>query len=371
MSQTENGAASTSDRTEAKGGQRSEEFDLQTVRNVLNHISAVADLLPALEQQEAYDELREKLLRRLDGCARRLERTDTTREKLTIMEEMKASEIYYDLQLVEHANQLPLLHVARTVFSLSEKRTADRAPAKAPRPMRRKNASSALTSLRRLERERDRQSPSLVKTPQPASAAAAASTTAEPANDGDCPPNQASSVKKYKRRSQYRIEKEKPEKAEKEKDRNTDEDPPTVAESITATAQASSAAENNGHHSPDAKTTRKRAAAVVAAVSVAEHINPRASSPRKRAVLNSRRSITPANADTKEDMADEDEPTYCLCERVSFGDMICCDNTRCPVEWFHFECVNIKIKPKGKKWFCPLCRGEKTTVMKSSLQPKR
>ncbi|KAH7718060.1 hypothetical protein AAVH_14471 [Aphelenchoides avenae] len=163
---TENGAASTSDRTEAKGAHRSEEFDLQTVRNVLNHISAVADLLPALEQQEAYDELREKLLRRLDGCARRLERADTTREKLTIMEEMKASEIYYDLQLVEHANQLPLLHVARTVFSLSEKRTADRAPAKAPRPMRRKNASSALTSLRRLERERDRQSPSLQPPPQ-------------------------------------------------------------------------------------------------------------------------------------------------------------------------------------------------------------
>lgn len=66
-----------------------------------------------------------------------------------------------------------------------------------------------------------------------------------------------------------------------------------------------------------------------------------------------------------------DEPTYCLCEQVSFGDMICCDYSKCPIEWFHFSCVNIKIKPKGKKWFCPLCRGDKQTVLKSSLHSKR
>uniref|UniRef100_A0A914H353 Zinc finger PHD-type domain-containing protein n=1 Tax=Globodera rostochiensis TaxID=31243 RepID=A0A914H353_GLORO len=41
---------------------------------------------------------------------------------------------------------------------------------------------------------------------------------------------------------------------------------------------------------------------------------------------------------------DEAEPTYCLCERVSFGEMICCDYELCSVEWFHFACVNIKSK---------------------------
>ncbi|KAL3108059.1 hypothetical protein niasHT_018221 [Heterodera trifolii] len=62
------------------------------------------------------------------------------------------------------------------------------------------------------------------------------------------------------------------------------------------------------------------------------------------------------------------EPTYCLCEQVSFGEMICCDYELCSVEWFHFACVNIKSKPKGKKWFCPLCRfNDKANMLKPEL----
>ncbi|XP_039251951.2 inhibitor of growth protein 1-like [Styela clava] len=51
---------------------------------------------------------------------------------------------------------------------------------------------------------------------------------------------------------------------------------------------------------------------------------------------------------------DPDEPTYCLCQQVSFGQMIGCDNMKCPIEWFHFSCVRLTHKPKGK-WFCPDC----------------
>lgn len=58
-----------------------------------------------------------------------------------------------------------------------------------------------------------------------------------------------------------------------------------------------------------------------------------------------------------------DEPTYCLCEQVFFGEMIGCDNDLCPIEWFHFSCVNIVHKPKGR-WYCPRCRGDRTNVMK-------
>uniref|UniRef100_A0A915CCV0 PHD-type domain-containing protein n=3 Tax=Parascaris univalens TaxID=6257 RepID=A0A915CCV0_PARUN len=61
-----------------------------------------------------------------------------------------------------------------------------------------------------------------------------------------------------------------------------------------------------------------------------------------------------------------DEPTYCLCEQISFGEMIGCDNEKCLVEWFHFECVQLKVKPKGK-WYCPMCRGDRFNVLKSSL----
>lgn len=60
---------------------------------------------------------------------------------------------------------------------------------------------------------------------------------------------------------------------------------------------------------------------------------------------------------------DPDEPTYCLCDQVSYGEMIGCDNDDCEIEWFHFNCVGLSNKPKGK-WFCPNCRGDKPTVMK-------
>lgn len=46
----------------------------------------------------------------------------------------------------------------------------------------------------------------------------------------------------------------------------------------------------------------------------------------------------------------DDEPTYCLCNKVSFGQMIECDNEACFIEWFHFSCVQLKRAPKGK-WY--------------------
>ncbi|KAK9823528.1 hypothetical protein WJX72_003426 [[Myrmecia] bisecta] len=53
---------------------------------------------------------------------------------------------------------------------------------------------------------------------------------------------------------------------------------------------------------------------------------------------------------------DPTEPVYCICQRVSFGEMIACDNPDCPVEWFHYECVGISPDdpPKGK-WYCTDC----------------
>ncbi|KAI4458584.1 inhibitor of growth protein [Holotrichia oblita] len=36
---------------------------------------------------------------------------------------------------------------------------------------------------------------------------------------------------------------------------------------------------------------------------------------------------------------DPNEPRYCLCNQVSYGDMVACDNEDCPSEWFHYPCV--------------------------------
>ncbi|KAF0767666.1 inhibitor of growth protein 4-like [Aphis craccivora] len=55
---------------------------------------------------------------------------------------------------------------------------------------------------------------------------------------------------------------------------------------------------------------------------------------------------------------DPNEPKYCLCKQVSYGDMISCDNpdvSICSIEWFHFGCVKLPTNSK-KKWFCPNCK---------------
>lgn len=53
--------------------------------------------------------------------------------------------------------------------------------------------------------------------------------------------------------------------------------------------------------------------------------------------------------------------------QISFGEMILCDNDLCPIEWFHFSCVQLVSKPKGK-WFCPNCRGDRVNMMKPKAQ---
>lgn len=49
-----------------------------------------------------------------------------------------------------------------------------------------------------------------------------------------------------------------------------------------------------------------------------------------------------------------DDKKYCLCQNVSFGDMVACDNQNCPFEWFHWGCVGLKSEPNGT-WYCPAC----------------
>ncbi|QBM88490.1 chromatin modification-related protein YNG2 [Metschnikowia aff. pulcherrima] len=53
---------------------------------------------------------------------------------------------------------------------------------------------------------------------------------------------------------------------------------------------------------------------------------------------------------------DADNNLYCFCQRVSFGEMIGCDNDDCKYEWFHWECVGITSPPNDDEiWYCPDC----------------
>lgn len=51
------------------------------------------------------------------------------------------------------------------------------------------------------------------------------------------------------------------------------------------------------------------------------------------------------------DVDDPNEPRYCYCNRVSFGEMVGCDGEQCKIEWFHLECVGLRSAPKNCK--CP------------------
>ncbi|KAF8838624.1 hypothetical protein BDN67DRAFT_933447 [Paxillus ammoniavirescens] len=50
----------------------------------------------------------------------------------------------------------------------------------------------------------------------------------------------------------------------------------------------------------------------------------------------------------------EDKELYCFCQKLSYGEMIACDNSDCPYQWFHLPCVNLK-QPLPERWFCADC----------------
>ncbi|TEB36056.1 hypothetical protein FA13DRAFT_1727613 [Coprinellus micaceus] len=51
---------------------------------------------------------------------------------------------------------------------------------------------------------------------------------------------------------------------------------------------------------------------------------------------------------------EKSEELYCYCNRVSFGDMIACDNPSCTLEWFHLGCAGYIEPPEGE-WYCENC----------------
>ena len=62
-----------------------------------------------------------------------------------------------------------------------------------------------------------------------------------------------------------------------------------------------------------------------------------------------------ANTEGKADdvTVEDDSKMYCLCGAPSTDQMIGCDDVKCPVEWYHYQCVGLTEDtiPEGK-WFC-------------------
>ncbi|KAF0690138.1 Aste57867_18463 [Aphanomyces stellatus] len=81
---------------------------------------------------------------------------------------------------------------------------------------------------------------------------------------------------------------------------------------------------------------------------------------RKRSAVDAQLEAIPEAAAVTVPMALEDlpidpnEPLYCHCRRISYGQMIGCDNEDCKYEWFHFDCVGLTEQPSGA-WYCKDC----------------
>ncbi|XP_014561880.1 hypothetical protein COCVIDRAFT_22249 [Bipolaris victoriae FI3] len=83
---------------------------------------------------------------------------------------------------------------------------------------------------------------------------------------------------------------------------------------------------------------------------------------RAQGSKNKRKRKTEEEVEVADDI-DPDEPKYCICDDVSYGAMISCDNN-CDREWFHLPCMNMTeddIPSRRAKWYCPDCRAALNT----------
>lgn len=74
--------------------------------------------------------------------------------------------------------------------------------------------------------------------------------------------------------------------------------------------------------------------------------------PRHQADGSSDKHGHPAEDDEDDE---NDDQLYCYCQKVSFGDMVGCDNDGCRFQWFHWGCVGLRSEPDGD-WLCPTCK---------------
>ncbi|XP_011296907.1 inhibitor of growth protein 3 isoform X2 [Fopius arisanus] len=100
------------------------------------------------------------------------------------------------------------------------------------------------------------------------------------------------------------------------------------------------------------ESTKKHKKKVTTAVPSTSVVTPTIQPPVSPPVIATTTAVT--DPDNPDWTYDPNEPRYCVCNQVSYGDMVACDNSDCPFEWFHYPCVGIAAPPKGK-WYCPQC----------------
>ena len=92
------------------------------------------------------------------------------------------------------------------------------------------------------------------------------------------------------------------------------------------------------------------------------------------ALIASRKPLPPPERETTISALNKSsaqEPVYrCDCGNSEAStNWICCDGDDCPVEWYHWECVQVTDEPIGD-WFCPKCSHKLQEKRQLSDQPQ-
>ncbi|KAM6896507.1 inhibitor of growth protein 3 [Lycodopsis pacificus] len=134
---------------------------------------------------------------------------------------------------------------------------------------------------------------------------------------------------------------------------NTGYSSSALASTLTQTLTPTTASDSRGRKS---KSSIKSSNHQSSSSSSSSSLSSCSSSSALAQELSQQASALPeAEANSQVDWTyDPNEPRYCICNQVSYGEMVGCDNTDCPIEWFHYGCVGLTEAPKGK-WFCPQC----------------
>lgn len=90
---------------------------------------------------------------------------------------------------------------------------------------------------------------------------------------------------------------------------------------------------------PPIKRSHKKGAGIAAQMAAAA---------AAAAVQDDETSSLPAE---EEEEYDVDEPRYCYCDGVSYGEMVGCDMESCSREWFHLKCVGLQKAPSKNGMF--------------------
>ncbi|XP_048815066.1 inhibitor of growth protein 3 isoform X2 [Lagopus muta] len=126
-----------------------------------------------------------------------------------------------------------------------------------------------------------------------------------------------------------------------------------LASTLTQTLSSSSTDSRSGRKS---KNNNKSSSQQSSSSSSSSSLSSCSSSSALAQELSQQTAVIPeSDSNSQVDWTyDPNEPRYCICNQVSYGEMVGCDNQDCPIEWFHYGCVGLTEAPKGK-WYCPQC----------------